>query len=254
MGNFVKWIGAIIGWFAGEWIGNRLGWEVGGPAGSLVGFIIGTVIDSLEIQIFRKSAKQTEMGGFAMNLLMLIAAVMKAKVPITKNKLNHVKLFLKQHFGEKEASKALVQLHQLLKQKIQLEHACAIVHHFLDYSSRLQLTHFLYSLANINGTVSETEKNLLNIINRGLKVDAGDKRSVGSMFVADDSIMMAYGILGIHRTASVIDIKKAYRTLAAKYHPDKVSYLGEELKKVANDKFQQISHAYDTIRKERKFK
>jgi len=66
--------------------------------------------------------------------------------------------------------------------------------------------------------------------------------------------MMAYGILGIHRTASVIDIKKAYRTLAAKYHPDKVSYLGEELKKVANDKFQQISHAYDTIRKERKFK
>ena len=253
MGNFVKWIGAVAGWFAGEWLGGRLGWEIGGPAGSLVGFILGTVIDSLEIQPFRKSDKQTATGNFTMNLLLVISAVMQAKGPITKKKTNNVKVFLKQHFGEKEASKAFVQLNKLLKQKIHLENACEIIYHYLDYSSRLQLTHFLYSLANTDGTMSETEKKILNIIYHGIKVDVSEKHSVGTMFVQDDSIIMAYGILGIQRTASVIDIKKAYRSLAAKYHPDKVSYLGDEMKKVANEKFQQLSRAYETIKKERKF-
>jgi len=253
MYNLVKWIGAVAGWFAGEWIGCRLGWEVGGPAGCLVGFIVGTVIDSFEIRLFRKSGKQTAMGDFATNLLMVIAAVMKAKEPVTKQKTNMVKVFLKQHFGEKEASKALTQLYKLLKQKIPLENACAMVHDYLDYSSRLQLTHFLFSLANADGTVSEAEKNMLGIINHGLKIDTSDKRTVGSMFVADDSIMKAYNILGVHGAASINDIKKAYRSLAAKYHPDKVAYLGEELKKAANEKFQQLSRAYETVKKERKF-
>ena len=253
MGNFVKWIGAVAGWFAGEWMGERMGWEVGAPAGSVVGFILGTAIDSFKIRLFRKSSKQTEMGDFATNLLMVIAAVLKAKGTITKQKANNVKVFLKQHFGDKEASKAFAQLNKLLKQKIPLENACVIVQHYLDYSSRLQLTHFLYSLANINGSVSDAEKAILQSINIGLKLNTSEKRTVGSMFVQDDSIKMAYSILGVQRTASIIDIKKAYRGLAAKYHPDKVAYLGEEMRKVANDKFQQLSRAYDTIKKERHF-
>ena len=251
--NIVKWIGAVAGWFAGEWLGGRLGWEIGGPAGCLAGFIIGTVIDSFEIHPFRKSVKQTATSNFATSLLALISEVIKAKEPMTKQKKNSVKVFIKQHFGDKEASKAFVQLNKLLKQKIPIENACEIVRHFLDYSSCLQLTHFLYSLANIDGTVSEAEKKILLNINLGLKINSGEKHSVGSMFVQDDSIVMAYGILGVQRTASIIDIKKAYRNLAAKYHPDKVSYLGDEMKKVANEKFQQLSRAYETIKKERKF-
>ena len=253
VGNIVKWIGAGIGWFAGEWLGERMGWEVGGPAGSLVGFILGTVIDSFEIRLFRKSNKQAAMGDFAMNLLMVVAAVLKAKVPITKQKMDNVKLFLKQHFGNKEASKALIQLNKLLKQKIPLENACEIVRYYLDYSSCLQLTHFLYNLANMGGSISDAEKSILNNINFGLKINTNEKRTIGSVFIKEDSIMKAYGILGVIPTASIIDIKKAYRALAAKYHPDKVAYLGEEMKKVANEKFQQLSRAYETIKKERKF-
>ena len=253
MGNIVKWIGAVAGWFAGEWLGSRLGWGVGGPAGSVVGFILGTVIDSLEIRIFRKIDQQTAMDGFAMNLLMVIASVMKAEGPITKQEIQTVKHFLKQHFGEKEASKALVQLSKLVKQKIPLEDACSVVRYYLDYSSCLQLTHFLYSLANIDGTVTEAEKNVLNNIYHGLNINVSEKRSVGSVFVKDDSIMKAYRILGVLPTAGIIDIKKAYRNLAAKYHPDKVAYLGDDMKKLANDNFQQLSHAYEIVKKERKF-
>ena len=253
MGNFVKWIGAGTGWFVGEWLGAMNGWGVGGPAGSILGFILGTVVDSFELRIFRKSDKPITMGDFATNLLMLIAAVMKADGQIRKKEQDYVKVFLKQNFGEKEAPKAHLMLNTILKQQIPLENACPLILQQLDYSSRLQLTHFLYNLANVDGTVNEAEKNILNYINNTLRVNVSGKRSVGSMFAQEDSDIIAYGILGVHRSASVIDIKKAYRRLAAQCHPDKVAYLGEELKKVANDKFQQLSRAYETIKKDRKF-
>ena len=256
MGNFVKWIGGVVGWFLGEWLGSINGWEVGGPVGCLLGFIVGTVIDSFEFRIFRifrKSGQQKATGDFSSNLLMLLAAVMKTDGPVVRAELDYVKTFLKQNFGEKESTNALLQLYKILKEHIPLDHACAQVCHHLDYSSRLQLTHFLYNLAKIDGQVSESEKNILNRINIGLKVNVSEKRSVRSMYVHEDSLIMAYSTLGIPRTASILDIKKAYRNMATKYHPDKVAFLGDELKKVANEKFQQLSRAYETIKKERNF-
>jgi DnaJ like chaperone protein len=253
MGGFVKWIGAVSGWLAGEWLGGRFGWEVGGPAGCLLGFIVGTVIDSFEIRLFRKSAKKIEMGVFASSLLVLIAAVIKAEGPVVRLEIDYVKTFLKQNYGEKEAKKALSRLSKILKQNFPLDNACELVLHHLDYSSRLQLTHFLYNLAKIDKPVSEAEQKILNRINAALKVSVSDKRSVGSVFVQEDSIILAYGILGIHRSSSILDIKKAYRNLATKYHPDKVAFLGEDMKKIANEKFQQLSRAYETIKKERHF-
>jgi len=253
MRSFVKWIGGVAGWVLGEWLGSVYGWERGGVFGCLLGFIAGTVIDSFEIRIFRKSNKKKDLGDFANNLLILIAAVMKAGGPVVRAELDYVKTFLRQNFGEKEAVKALSQLSIFLKQNIPLDHACEQVLHHLDYSTRLQLTHFLYNLAKIDGHVNEAEQKMLNRINIGLKVSVSEKRSIGTLFVQEDSIIMAYATLGIHRTASIIDIKKAYRNLATKYHPDKVAYLGDDLKKVANEKFQQLSRAYETIKKERNF-
>ena len=253
MGHFVKWIGGVAGWVLGEWLGSVYGWERGGVFGCLLGFIVGTVIDSFEIRIFRKSTKKNTLGEFSNNLLILIAAVMKAGGPVVRAELDYVKTFLKQNFGGKEAVKALAQLNLFLKQNISIDHACEHVLHYLDYSSRLQLTHFLFNLAKIDGPVNEAEQRTLNRINQGLKVSVSEKRSIGSLFVQEDSIIMAYATLGVHRSASIIDIKKAYRSMATKYHPDKVAFLGEDLKKAANEKFQQLSRAYETIKKERNF-
>ncbi len=53
-----------------------------------------------------------------------------------------------------------------------------------------------------------------------------------------------YEVLGINRGASVDEIKRAYRKLAGKYHPDKVNHLGNEFKGLAEKKFKEIQEAY----------
>ena len=55
----------------------------------------------------------------------------------------------------------------------------------------------------------------------------------------------------IEKTASDEEVKKAYRTLAKKHHPDKLQDLGEEHLKGANEKFQSIQTAYEKIKRER---
>ena len=56
-----------------------------------------------------------------------------------------------------------------------------------------------------------------------------------------------YAILGIRQNASIDEIKTAYRQLANKYHPDKVSHLGEEFKDMAEIRFKEIQEAYQSL-------
>ena len=63
-----------------------------------------------------------------------------------------------------------------------------------------------------------------------------------------------YKVLGIDASATDDEVKKAYRQMAIKFHPDKVAQMGEEFQKGAKEKFQKIQDAYDAIKKNRGFK
>lgn len=65
----------------------------------------------------------------------------------------------------------------------------------------------------------------------------------GHRFDSDDP----YTVLGVERTASVENIKKAYRELVNQYHPDKVDHLGKEFKTLAEKRFKQIQQAYQSL-------
>jgi DnaJ like chaperone protein len=60
--------------------------------------------------------------------------------------------------------------------------------------------------------------------------------------------------LGIEADATDEEIKKAYRQMAIKFHPDKVASMGEEFQKGAKEKFQKIQEAYDAIKRQRGIK
>mgnify|MGYP000250244224 CR=1 FL=1 len=63
-----------------------------------------------------------------------------------------------------------------------------------------------------------------------------------------------YQSLGVNKGATENEVKKAYRQMAIKFHPDKVAQMGEEYQKGAKEKFQKIQEAYDGIKKERGMK
>ena len=71
---------------------------------------------------------------------------------------------------------------------------------------------------------------------------AKQERPVGS-----DPYRNPYEILGIAPGATAEDIRSAYRKQAQRYHPDRVSHLGEEFQQMAKQKFQEIQRAYETL-------
>ena len=79
-----------------------------------------------------------------------------------------------------------------------------------------------------------------------------DYESLKAMHYKDSE--SAYKILEIEKSASDDEVKKAYRRMAMKYHPDKVRELGEQHQKAANEKFLKVQEAYEQIKKERQMK
>lgn len=236
----------------GKWIGAGLGWAFGGPIGGIIGLGLGWMFDSASQQDVERGYTGTTTGDFAVSLLVLLAAVMKADGRVMQSELNYVKSFLNQKFGTASANEALRMLRHLLKQNIPLKDICYQIKSQLDYPSRLELVHLLYGLASADALISEPERRVIDEISWYLGITSADQQSIKSMFVKSSESV--YKILGLDANASDEEVKKAYRTLAKEYHPDKVSYLGDDIKKSAEEKFKKINDAYESIKNQRGIK
>jgi DnaJ like chaperone protein len=238
----------------GKWIGGGLGWAVGGPIGAIFGFVVGSIIDSSSDQIQVRSTTgysgTTTAGGYVMSLLVLVAAVMKADGKVLKSELDYVKSFMVHNFGEASAREAIKLLRDLLQQNIPVKEVCRQIRQNMNYSARLQLLHFLFGIAQADGHIGEDERVLIEHASREMGIGDDDFISIQAMFVRDRDA--DYKILEIEPTASNEELKKAYRRMAMKYHPDKVNHLGDDFQKAAKEKFQMVNQAYENIKKERK--
>ena len=238
----------------GKWIGGGLGWAVGGPIGAIFGFFIGSVIDdnTTDVRQIKTTgySGRTTAGGYVMSLLVLVAAVMKADGRVLKSELDYVKKFMVANFGPASAQEAVKMLRDLLKQTIPVDEVCRQIKQNMNYSARLQLVHFLFGIAQADGQVDDNERRLIENISSKMGIGINDYKSIQAMFVRD--INADFKILEIDRSASNDELKKAYRRMAMKYHPDKVSHLGGDIQKAAKDKFQKVNQAYQNIKKERK--
>ncbi len=235
----------------GKWIGAGLGWAFAGPLGAILGFAFGTFVDASSSDILTEKSKTTK-GDFIVSLLTLVAAVMKADGRVLQSELTYIKTYLVQAFGTDMATEALHILRDILKKDIPVRDVCNQIRQRMDYSSRLQLLHFLFGIAKADGKVDLSELNLIKEISYLIGINQADIDSIMNMFVQTTD--WAYKILEIDAGSTDDEVKKAYRKMAMKYHPDKVSYLGEEIKKKAGEKFKKINEAYEVIKKERGLK
>jgi DnaJ like chaperone protein len=238
----------------GKWIGSGLGWTLGGPIGALAGFVLGTLFDLSEKSdpntgTFVHGTRTTP-NDYLFSLLVLVSAVLNADGKIMKSELNYVKEFFKTNFGEEGAKNALRILHDLTKQNIPVTDVCHQIKNYMDYPGRLQLIHFLFGIAASDGEIHPDELKLIRLISINLGISTPDYTSIEAMLIPKTD--WAYDVLELVPTATDEEVKRAYRKMAVKYHPDKVSYLGEEIQQAANEKFKKVNEAYQLISKERK--
>ncbi len=230
-----------------KWIGGGLGWAFGGPIGGILGFMFGSMFDSTNKG--HAVYGRTQAGDFNISLLVLTAAVMKADGSVKKSELNFVKQFLISNFGSQLAVEYTRALGQIIKQDLNVQEVSAQIRQFMDYSSRLMLLQYLFGIALADGQHSVSEVELIKTIAGFMGIGPKDYESIKAMFIKETD--SAYKILEVSPDATDDEIKKAYRELAKKYHPDKVAHLGEEIKEAAEEKFTKLNAAYEAVKQER---
>ena len=241
-------------------IAGGLGWTLGGPIGAIIGVVFASLFDSdksFEYQRVEDAGRthKSNRGGndFQVVLLVLMSAVVKADGRVVKEELSVVKRFLIQNYGEEGAREAWQILNQLLKQNIDVAEVATQCGLNLNYSVRLQLLNMLFGVAAGDGEVVDAEVAVINTIARHMRISDADLASIAAMFIKRSNPDWAYQVLELSSDCSNEEIKKAYRRMAMKYHPDKVNSLGEEVKQSATEKFRKVKEAYDYLKQQRGF-
>ncbi|OIP84445.1 MAG: hypothetical protein AUK44_02670, partial [Porphyromonadaceae bacterium CG2_30_38_12] len=227
-----------------------LGWAFGGPIGAIFGFAVGSMFDSPSVnaKVNSRPIATTE-TDFKMSLLVLVACVMKADGRVQKAELDVVKKFLVANFGEEGALEALQIIKNLLEQHIDETEVARQINQHMNYSAKLQLLHLLLDIALSDGEFHPSEQAMLERIIIIFRISQADYESLKAPYFKTTDPGWAYKTLEIEPTASDGELKKAYRRMAMKYHPDKVATLGEDMHKSATEKFRSINEAYETVKK-----
>jgi DnaJ like chaperone protein len=241
-----------------KWIGASLGWSFGGPIGAILGMALGSVVDAMgrgntgtqTRSVYQRT--RTQSGDFEVSLLILASIVIKADGKQDQRELNFVRQQFVGMYGKERANHAFKLFKGINEQKnISTRQVCLQIKQMMDHPSRLQLLHFLFGIAKSDGIVVESEVKSIHVIANYLGISPRDFESIKAMFYS--SRENAYKILEIDKTVTDSEIKKAYRKMAKKYHPDKVMHLGKEYQKGAKEKFRQVQEAYEQLQKERGF-
>lgn len=255
----------------GKWIGGYLGWSAAGPIGALIGFIVGAVFDAVvggsssvsyttSDSDYQQSARQQQgdRNSFLLSMLVLSSYIIKADGKIMHSEMELVRNMLRENFGEVAAQQGNEILNRLFEEQKQMGSAaykesirksCVQISMHMDQSQRLQLMNFLVMIAQADGRVDPTEVTALKEVAQWMGMQASVVDQM--LHLESDTLEDAYKVLGISPSATDDEVKKAYRKLALEHHPDRVAKLGDDVRRAAEKKFQEINAAKEKIWKAR---
>ena len=249
----------------GKWIGGYLGWSAFGPLGGLIGFVVGALFDTATSQgdgeTYRLTQEQSQQGdrnSFFISMLVLSAYIVKADGKVMHSEMELVRNVLRQNFGDVASRQGDDILRKLFDEQKRVGAAsfrntvmqcCGQIASNMDHAQRLQLLNFLVLISQADGRVDPSEVTAMKECAQWLQMSVDEIDSMLGM--GKDDLASAYQVLGVSPDASDDEVKRAYRRLALEHHPDKVAALGEDIRKAAEKKFQEINAAKDRIWKAR---
>lgn len=270
----------------GKWIGSALGWILSGGnvLGAIAGYCIGSLLSDATStaerdngfngngNTFRNDYSDTQFNqrpfeedrnSFLFSMLVLSSYIIKADGKIMHSEMNCVRNFLRNNFGEQAVQQGediLLKLFEMQKQqgattfKETIRKSCVEISFHMNIGQRLQLLDYLIIIAKVDGIVSPEEVYALKEVAANLGLSAQDVDSMLNMEASSNQqigLDEAYKILGISPNATNDEVKAAYRKMALKHHPDRVSTLGDDVREAAEKKFQEINNAKERIYKAR---
>lgn len=263
-----KWIGAFLGGLNGGIIGALAGYALGALLDKFVG---GTSSDEQGSAGYTSSAdssnsyyasQEAQMegarNGFLFSLLVLSAHVIQADGKIMHSEMNYLRAFLRRSFGEiavTQGESIILRLFEYRKShgdrvwESQMQEACRQMRGVMPEEHRLQLVAFLCELSKADGVIHPAEVEAIRSICCSLGINA----SVVDQFLSlgGSSLENAYSVLGVPPSATDEEVRRAYRDLVRKNHPDRVATLGDDVREAAKKKMQEINEAKERIYNER---
>lgn len=263
----------------GKWIGGFMGMMVAGPLGAIAGFVLGSLFDNgipeqqntdrddyghyngpYNGYQTQQQQYEAQRNTFRFSLLVLASYIIRADGKVMHSEMNVVRNWLKANFGEAAVIDGEQIMRKLFDEQKRLGmtefrsavlSSCRQLHQIMPYEQRLQLLNFLVLIAQADGIIVTDEINALRECTIELGLSESDLNSMLNLQDAGSNLDAAYKVLGINSMATDDEVKAAYRKLALKNHPDRVASLGEDVRKAAEKKFQEINAAMETIKKAR---
>lgn len=253
----------------------------GGPLGALAGYAIGSLVeagmqgsettyDSRDNGYGQRQPSGAggpdagQRNSFLFALLVMASYIIRADGRIMHSEMEFVRNFLRTNFGHAAVSEGEQILLNLFEQRKRMDvqnpqafrqtiRECgAQIAANLSYAERLQLLSFLAAIAKSDGNVCAAEVEALK--ETAIYMGLSEKEVDSMLNLGGNSLEAAYKVLEVDPTATDSEVRAAYRRLALKHHPDTVATLGDDIKRAAEEKFQEINNAKETIYKARGMK
>jgi DnaJ like chaperone protein len=238
-----------MGWL----LGAGIGFFLGGPLGAVMGGAVQHVLSQAgRMQMEGNRAQTNGEQIFIAHLVAILTKVAMADGSISPEERKTIHSFFSRslHYRGRELRLIDAIMEETEKLNPDLHETCKSFDRFADKEQRLLLLDLIYQVAVTDQVIREGENEAILRTVSALGIGSEEHERIKSRHAAAKKADH-YQALGLAPSAGNDEIKRAYRQLAAQYHPDKVSHLGPELIAFANEKFKAINEAYAAVRKER---